>query len=61
MNEEGWAWPVAARKAHYFVNGRSLCDRWLFWGSNLGAAGEDSLDDCKVCTKRLTKRLGEVS
>ena len=27
-----WAWPINARKAHAFIDSRSLCGRWLFLG-----------------------------
>jgi hypothetical protein len=29
----GWLWPAAARKAHYFTDGRSLCGKFAAVGS----------------------------
>lgn len=55
---EGWGWPPITRKAHYFVEGRSLCGNW----GSLGMIplepedGKRSPDDCKTCTKKLLRR-----
>jgi len=57
---EGWGWPGAARKAHYFVDGRSLCGRWGWIGGSLQPAGEPSSDDCAACARKLAKRLPVV-
>ena len=54
---EGWGWPLNARKAHYFLEGRSLCMRWMFFGTLVpDPADKTSPDDCKTCTKRLKQR-----
>lgn len=56
---EGWAWPVNASKAHYFVNGESLCHKWMYLApleANQSAVDETS-DDCLACRKLLKKRL----
>lgn len=50
----GWAWPPAARKAHYYLAGEaiSVCGTWMYTG-----AREDSAtgpDDCAKC-KRIVK------
>lgn len=58
--KEGWGFPGNARKAHYFVGGKSLCGKWMFLGSNLEPAGEGSCDDCVSCTRKLVKRLAAV-
>lgn len=58
--KEGWGWPVQARKAHYFVNMRSLCDAWMFTGK-LYPPEFSSPDDCKACTRKLAKRREEMS
>lgn len=55
---EGWGWPRASRKAHYFVGSRSLCGRWAFVGS-LTQPKEQSVggpDDCRKCSRLLEKR-----
>lgn len=49
----GWGFPAQNRKAHYFINGFSLCGHWLYWGRNLGEAAAPGPDDCKTCWKIL--------
>lgn len=56
---EGWAWPDSATKAHYFVDGQSLCKRWKYdkkldteW--NVGDQPETL--DCAVCWHAAKKR-----
>ncbi len=56
---EGWAWPINASKAHYFVNGESLCRKWMYLAK---LDSQESLvietpDDCLECRKKLKKRL----
>jgi hypothetical protein len=55
---QGWAWPFNSQKAHYFVNARSLCGRWGFFGeidmSDQGPGNKRS--DCAACMKKLEKR-----
>jgi hypothetical protein len=29
MATQGWTYPVNARKAHYVLNGRTFCRRWV--------------------------------
>ena len=53
--KEGWGFPLNSRKAHYFLDSRSLCMRWLFFGK-LEPADKSSPDDCKTCTKKLQER-----
>ena len=54
---EGWGWPGAARKAHYFEEGEtiSLCGRWMFAGPRDTNRGGTSPDDCVECKRRLAK------
>lgn len=54
---EGWKYLVNSSKFHYFVNGRSLCNRWATL-SDFGLKQDEfpSPDDCKVCRKKLDKR-----
>jgi len=55
---EGWAWPGAARKAHYFTNdGRSLCRKWFYTGplDKDQKMGDQPLpDDCVPCWRKAT-------
>lgn len=58
MAKDGWAWPLNSRKAHYFIDTRSLCRRWSFWGSqdqpqHVGAAPQR--DDCVPCWRAAKK------
>ncbi len=53
--KEGWGFPPNSRKAHYFVNSKSLCGKWLWLSNKLDPAGETSPDDCALCTRRLKK------
>jgi len=54
--KRGWAWPDNAAKSHYFINGRSLCGRWMFLGEPLAEDHPGGLrNDCKACTQRLAK------
>ncbi len=50
---EGWAWPLNARKAHYFVGRKSLCGKWIFFGRLQDDDGKDGPMDCKACTRKL--------
>jgi hypothetical protein len=52
--KNGWGFPWLARKAHYFVNGQSLCRRWVF-GGLLEQENDESPDNCKTCIKLLKK------
>ncbi len=60
--EKGWAMPANARKAHYFVDGVSLCGGWGIisepvWGGN--QSGDDEIEpgtnDCKPCWRKWRK------
>ena len=51
---EGWGWPLSSRKAHYFVDGSSLCGRWMFFGS-LEQGNDNSPDNCAPCKKNLKR------
>lgn len=53
---EGWAQFNNARKAHYFVAGRSLCGKWMkTWRGGFSNAYWNE-DKCKPCERRLDKR-----
>lgn len=54
---EGWTWLWNSRKWHYFVDGKSLCKRWMVFGSpELEQGNDDSKDNCKKCRSELKKR-----
>lgn len=54
--EQGWGYPMLSKKAHYFVEGRSLCNRWLFTGC-YSEQTPPTDNACATCTKkRATKR-----
>ena len=54
---EGWTWLLNARKWHYFVEGRSLCGRYLLLASGEFQRGDDdSPDNCAACKRQLAKR-----
>jgi len=50
----GWGFPRLSKKAHYFVDGRSLCGKWLFTG-DLEDSNDDSPDNCTACKKAVRK------
>lgn len=52
---EGWGFPLNSKKAHYFIEGRSLCGKWFFMGE-LEEGNDESSDNCTACKKALTKR-----
>lgn len=57
-SSNGWGFPVNARKAHYFVDGRSLCLKWLFFGhldENQKTGANPGPDDCVTCFGRVPK------
>jgi hypothetical protein len=51
----GWLWPAAARKAHYFTDGRSLCGKFAAVGSEPTQADDPGggPDDCADCSRKL--------
>lgn len=56
--KKGWAWPLAAKEAHYFVDGRSKCGKWMYLGPiQIGPA---SLDDCAACCRKAI-RDGDIN
>jgi len=61
METEGWGKCFGTPKWHYFVDGRSLCRRFMLFGpTDLEQGNDDSPDNCKDCTKRLVKRNKNV-
>ncbi len=57
--KEGWGVPGTGRrirKAHYFVDGRSLCREWRFSRGPLGHGNDESPDNCAECKRTLLKQ-----
>lgn len=60
---EGWTWLMNSKKWHYFVDGESLCKRWMYLGSSLDKlqkGNNDSPDNCVVCKKKLLARDAQL-
>lgn len=55
-----WGWPLKSRKAHFFVEGRSLCRSWLYLGQGTKtqstSAERPGPDDCTACWRRLHRQ-----
>jgi hypothetical protein len=54
--KEGWGFPGKSNKAHYFIEGRSLCRKWGFYLGELEQGKDESPDNCAECKRALTKR-----
>lgn len=52
---EGWGFPANSQKAHYFIDKKSLCNKWMFFGE-LEQGNDDGPDNCTACKKILQKR-----
>lgn len=58
---EGWGWPGNARKAHYFLKSRSICNKWLSLTRLYGDSRHLSESDlCKACLKRKNTRTWDA-
>jgi hypothetical protein len=61
----GWAWPGLAKKAHYFVDGRSLCNHWMLFSvpdPDQEIEDKPRRIDCVTCWRKASKlkaRKGE--
>jgi len=56
-NKEGWTWLANSKKWHYFVEGRSLCGKFLLLQiPELEQGNDGSPDNCMACRKKLEKR-----
>ena len=53
--KKGWNWLINSRKQHYFVEGRSLCGRWLCLGNDYTDDPDPRYDCCKGCEKKLKR------
>lgn len=52
--KKGWGFPLNSRKAHYFIDGISLCRSWMFFGL-ADDTNHDSADNCLTCKRLLLK------
>lgn len=59
--DEGWVWFLNSRKAHYIVESRALCGRWLYLGREHEQGKDDSPDNCVECRRKLLKRREKAS
>lgn len=53
--KEGWGFPTNSQKAHYFIAGRSLCSKWMYFGE-LEQGNDNSSDNCIACKRALAKK-----
>jgi len=51
---KGWGMPQLSKKAHYFVNGQSLCNRWMYLGE-LEDARHTHPQNCASCQAKREK------
>jgi len=60
MNE-GWGACLNTTKWHYFIDGRSLCKRFMLFGRvDLEQGNDASPDNCRACMKKLAKHKAKV-
>lgn len=53
---EGWVGLLNTKKWHYFINGRSLCRKWMYLGTLYEQGNDNSPDNCAACKKKLKER-----
>lgn len=57
MGKEGWTWLHDSRKDHYFVDGQSLCGKFMLMNlSGLSQGNDDGLACCASCRRKLKSR-----
>lgn len=62
VKREGWGHPSNSPKWHYFVDGVSLCRKWMFLGGQyLEQGGNNSPDNCKRCREALERRRAALA
>lgn len=49
----GWGWPKSSGKAHYFVDGASLCGEIQDYRGKTERQNDESVDNCVLCKKHL--------
>jgi hypothetical protein len=53
---KGWKWVYGSPKFHYFIEGQSLCRRWLVLSDrDLELGNNNSPDNCIACKKVINK------
>ena len=52
---EGWTWLLNADKFHYFVDGRSLCSKYMLLGAFDQCDPRTDADKCAACRKKLSR------
>jgi hypothetical protein len=57
---EGWTYLYNSPKWHYFRGGRSLCKRWMTFGSEFEQGMDKSPDNCKGCMTALEKERAKA-
>jgi hypothetical protein len=54
---QGWGWPLAARFGHFFINDKSLCEKWTRAENvTLTAFPVAGPNQCPVCTDKLNRK-----
>mgnify|MGYP003289611254 CR=1 FL=1 len=58
MREEGWGYAtIASSHEHYFVNGKSLCGKFLLLGHKVFESTHNPCSDCvRLLTQNNTKK-----
>lgn len=57
MKKSGWCWIANSPKWHWFeADGRSLCGKWLTFGSERHQGNDDSKDNCAACRRKVVAR-----
>jgi len=57
----GWTYLFNSPKWHYFRGGRSLCKRWMTFGSEFEQGNDKSPDNCKGCMTALEKERAKAA
>ncbi len=63
-SRQGWNYLTNSPKWHYFVDGQSMCGRWLGLGlndCNDDPKTDNSPDNCAACKKKVVKRRAEAA
>lgn len=56
VRRKGWGKPANSRKAHYFVDGNSLCGAWTFKGDVRTRGPQLQWPACVTCRNRVGGR-----
>lgn len=60
VRKRGWLLMYNTRFAHYMIDGRSLCGRWMAL-TDVGLEDDkhESPDNCKACMKKRLKLISQ--